>query len=928
MSGYSRNQILVQNTQDFPNNNSGQITPAILRDYNANLVNSVQFLDEPTPLATTASFASTASFTPNAFVSASVNLQTITLTKGDGTATNLLISVSGSVASASYASNAGSASYAATASYFVGNSTSASFALTSSFPLLGVITASAIASTITFTKGDGSTFNVTVAQSGSVASASYAATAQQATSASFATTASYALNSTTINTGSFATTSSLLAYTTTASFNTFTSSVSTNSGSVSTRLGNLEAYTASLNTATSSYATKTELNAYTGSTNAFTASMKTYTGSVNTQLSSLQAFTSSLNTWTGSATSQFAGTASYATTARNVVNGLNISASNITVAQNETINGNLYVYGTASFAYTKTTTGSAVYIGDSFIVLNADAPTQPFAGIKVYDTGSGPSTTASLEWNGNNDYWITVEESGASAGILTGISGSKGSEVFPSFNRLIKGTGNNTVTDSNITDNGTSVSINSNTSITGSLTLSTIQSANSSGLVISSSAGQTIAQLGAGGGQQAQFFGQLTAVQFVGTGSSIVGVISSSYASNAGAAGSATSASYAATAQQATSASYASTAQQATSASFATTASYVASTGIATSASYAATASFVNPLVQDLLVTGSVEVSPRSMDVASYPYTINEVSDGNATGGNLIIARNSIAAGNTGSISVSGSNNIALFNAGAVNLFVLAGSGSGFRGNNSIVTAAPVLSGTNGTGYAREVPTLINTIINTAPTIVDNRPSQTGTPLSLTSVSSNSGLTVTTSTGSITLTNSNLAGIGNQIIVTGSNGTTKTLTALNVFGNNNTASIESPSAGASFTGVTIAGNLNTVYVSGSNTAIQAASLLGYDLLLTGSAVSTANYGTVVVGRFNNSGSVAANTVFEVGTGTSDTARRTSLYVSSSGLTTISNVSATGSLNGTASFATTASYVQGGGFDANSIYSYQFLLMGS
>jgi hypothetical protein len=905
---YSQQDILTQNINTYPNNNSGQITPDSVKTFNSNWIQSVVFTDQTgSMVVVSASYASNA----------------------------------GNANTASFAISARSSSFASTASFLLGNVASAVTAQTASYVANAMLTASVAASTITFTKFDGSTFDLTVAQSGSVQSASYAATAQQATSASFATTASYALNSTTINTGSFATTSSLLAYTTTASFNTFTSSVSTNSGSVSTRLGNLEAYTASLNTATSSYATKTELNAYTGSTNAFTASMKTYTGSVNTQLSSLQAFTSSLNTWTGSATSQFAGTASYATTARNVVNGLNISASNITVAQNETINGNLYVYGTASFAYTKTTTGSAVYIGDSFIVLNADAPTQPFAGIKVYDTGSGPSTTASLEWNGNNDYWITVEESGASAGILTGISGSKGSEVFPSFNRLIKGTGNNTVTNSNITDNGTNVSINSATSITGStnisgsLTMNGLSPINVShvnandiqGIELRTNTNTTVATFGAGGGTGVTVVGQVNALAFSGSGALVTGVISSSYASNAGAAGSATSASYAATAQQATSASYASTAQQATSASFATTASYVASTGIATSASYAATASFVNPLVQDLLVTGSVEVSPRSMDVASYPYTINEVSDGNATGGNLIIARNSTVAGSTGSINISGSNNIALFNAGAVNLFVLAGSGSGFRGSNSIVTAAPVLSGTNGTGYAREVPTFTNAVINAVPTIVDNRPSQTGTPLTLSSVSLNSTLTFTTSTGSVTLGNSNVAGTGNQIIVTGSNGTTKTLTALNVFGNNNTASIESPTSTGNFVGVLVGGNLNTVYVSGSNTAIQASALLGYDLLLTGSAASTANYGSVVVGRFNNSGSVAANTVFEVGTGTSDAARRTSLYISSSGLTTISNLSATGNLTGTASFATSASYAPSS-FDASSIYAYQFLLMGS
>jgi len=44
---YTRNQILNQNTNDFPNNNGGLITPAILRDYNANVANSVVFRDEP-----------------------------------------------------------------------------------------------------------------------------------------------------------------------------------------------------------------------------------------------------------------------------------------------------------------------------------------------------------------------------------------------------------------------------------------------------------------------------------------------------------------------------------------------------------------------------------------------------------------------------------------------------------------------------------------------------------------------------------------------------------------------------------------------------------------------------------------------------------------------------------------------------------------
>lgn len=77
--------------------------------------------------------------------------------------------------------------------------TSASYATTSSLPLLGVITASALASTITFTRGDQTTFDVVIAQSGSVESASYATFAQNAATASYALNAG---NSFSISTGS------------------------------------------------------------------------------------------------------------------------------------------------------------------------------------------------------------------------------------------------------------------------------------------------------------------------------------------------------------------------------------------------------------------------------------------------------------------------------------------------------------------------------------------------------------------------------------------------------------------------------------------------------------------------------------------------------------------------------------------------------
>jgi len=129
-------------------------------------------------------------------------------------------------------------------------------------------------------------------------------------------------------------------------------------------------------------------------------------------------------------------------------------------------------FTSASIGYLQTITGSATIIGSQYVVLNADSPTARFAGIKVYDSGSG--LTGSFEWDSVDDNWVQVETGGSSAGMLTGASGSKGSEAYPSVNTLLKGTGNHTVVDSSITDDGSVVSvsnptrINGNTQVTGS----------------------------------------------------------------------------------------------------------------------------------------------------------------------------------------------------------------------------------------------------------------------------------------------------------------------------------------------------------------------------------------------------------------------------------------------------------------------------
>jgi hypothetical protein len=399
---YTRNEILNQNTSDFPNNNAGLITPAILRDYNANVANSVLFLNETGSHAVSASYAVTASYALNASVTTGSLLTTasavsnvITFTKGDNTTFDVTV--------ATGAINTGSF----------------------------MITGSVSSNVLTFTKGDNTTFNLTV------------------------------------NTGSAVNTGSLLT-------------------------------TASISNATI-----------------------TFTKGDNTTFS--QTVNNVVN-------------ASTASLALSIPSNLNITASNLLV------NNNLTVNGTASFNNVITVTGSAVVIGDQFLVLNANPPFARYAGVLVYDTGS--ATTASLEWDGDNDNWIIVEETGLSAGILTGPTGSKGSEVFPTNNTILKGSGHHTVSNSNITDSGTLVKINSNTQVTGSLgvtgsltmnglsplKVSHINANDVQGVEILTNTNTTVATFGAGGGTGATFAGQINAIAFSGSGALVSGVISSSYA--------------------------------------------------------------------------------------------------------------------------------------------------------------------------------------------------------------------------------------------------------------------------------------------------------------------------------------------------------------------------------------------------------------
>jgi hypothetical protein len=174
-----------------------------------------------------------------------------------------------------------------------------------------------------------------------------------------------------------------------------------------------------------------------------TSTFTSYSSSVSTRLTTDEA---NIATQTSRVDSLVAATSSYA-----------VLSSNNNFSGTQTFD-NIAVNGTASIGHVEQVTGSAVIIGEQFIILNAATPTARYAGIKIYDTGS-TNATASLEWDGVQDTWILMEESGDTAVILTGMTGSRGSEVFPTLNTIQKGGGFNQLTDSNISDDGSQVSI-------------------------------------------------------------------------------------------------------------------------------------------------------------------------------------------------------------------------------------------------------------------------------------------------------------------------------------------------------------------------------------------------------------------------------------------------------------------------------------
>ena len=129
-------------------------------------------------------------------------------------------------------------------------------------------------------------------------------------------------------------------------------------------------------------------------------------------------------------------------------------------------------FQSASIGYLQSITGSAKIIGDAFIILNNNTPTERYAGLVVQDSGS-TNNTASFEFDGQTNDWFYeyTDDGGATTEHGVALFGAeyntKGSPSYPATNVLQKGNGGHHLLDSSITDDGTLVSIDANVSASG-----------------------------------------------------------------------------------------------------------------------------------------------------------------------------------------------------------------------------------------------------------------------------------------------------------------------------------------------------------------------------------------------------------------------------------------------------------------------------
>ena len=316
--------------------------------------------------------------------------------------------------------------------------------------------------------------------------------------------------------------------------------------------------------------------------------------------------------------------------------------------------------------------------------------------------------------------------------------------------------------------------------------------------------------------------------------------------------------------------------------------------------------------------TGSQTIASSSVFINPTGSTQLYVTE-SAAKGNLIFGNTTLAS--SGSVIVTGSNNILL---GAI---VLATAQGGWNGSRNLIITSPQYSGS--------VPS-VNGMVNLANYIASG--SGTGTN-SISSTFANGGITVTNTSpnGGTTISTSNIN--ATTAIRHAASGSTASNGNLTISTTNLGGSVLISTTGSSTAAKTIAqsmfvgGNITASLEAASNSNLANTIVLGSGLVVSGTLGASSLSGSMIVGQYNETGSLSdpSQVKFVVGTGTSATSRRTSFFVSQSGETvavnlvpTTLNTQNTTTIQSTGSITNRIHTKQSGAIAAGAISSSAFI----
>lgn len=140
------------------------------------------------------------------------------------------------------------------------------------------------------------------------------------------------------------------------------------------------------------------------------------------------------------------------------ISGDTTMTGTLTVNNNVSISGDLQVLGNATNV---TLQSQTVEIDDNILRLNAYSPFERYAGFEVIDSGSS-STSASLLWDSQNDYWSFIDAGANSSKVIGTVAAAQGSETSLTNNAIPVAAAANQIEDSLLTENGTTLAYNTN----------------------------------------------------------------------------------------------------------------------------------------------------------------------------------------------------------------------------------------------------------------------------------------------------------------------------------------------------------------------------------------------------------------------------------------------------------------------------------